>query len=295
MSSLKRKRDNDGHDEGDTEPGLKRPTKAKTNKKQKKSGAKLNSIMEKAESIQIPLPSSCPADVQKRDCLRAAVLIEISLRKKQADSALDLLRSHLITSYSFREQAKKNKKKAQTGRNYDLRSQSKMIAKNKNVRRAAAEYRRQHAALKTLGASDDDYPELAPTDVKAFTVRTQDQELGDSKKGPSWIWQKVEFVSADKLSAKFVEYTEKGEDSPCTISMCMLTQIVVMKVHWFRMSALKSRWEEEDALVIEEMKRCTRFFKRSHHDWLLRGDAHEREGQHGYAAYARKCVRFVCI
>ena len=40
-----------GHNKGDTEPGLKGPTKGKTNKKQKKSGAKLNLIMEKAESI----------------------------------------------------------------------------------------------------------------------------------------------------------------------------------------------------------------------------------------------------
>ena len=60
-----------------------------------------------------------------------------------------------------------------------------MIAKNINVQQAAAEYWCQHAALKALGASNDNYPELTPTDVKAFTVRTQDQELGGSKKGPS--------------------------------------------------------------------------------------------------------------
>ena len=88
---------------------------------------------------------------------------------------------------------------------------------------------------------------------------------------------------------------EKGQNSPCTISIWMLTQIVVMKVHWFHMSVLKSRWEEENALIIKEMKRCTRFFKYSHHDWLLWGDTHKCEGQHGYAVYTRKCICFMCL
>lgn len=62
----------------------------------------------------------------------------------------------------------------------------------------------------------------------------------------------------------------------------------VIEVHWFRISALKSRWEEEAEVVVEEMKRTIRFFKFQQDHWLLEGDAHEDSGLLGHAAYARK-------
>ena len=62
----------------------------------------------------------------------------------------------------------------------------------------------------------------------------------------------------------------------------------MVEVHWFRMSALKSRWEEEAALVVEEMKRTVRFFKFNQDSWLEVGDESEEAGHLGRAAYARK-------
>ena len=67
-----------------------------------------------------------------------------------------------------------------------------------------------------------------------------------------------------------------------------LTLSAVIEVHWFRMSALKSRWEEEMSVVIEEMKRTVRFFKFHHDVWLQKGVSFDREGLGSTAAYARK-------
>lgn len=54
------------------------------------------------------------------------------------------------------------------------------------------------------------------------------------------------------------------------------------------MSAVKARWEEEFLVLLEEMRRTTRFFKFHHHRWLRAGEEHEEAGREGQAAYARK-------
>ena len=54
------------------------------------------------------------------------------------------------------------------------------------------------------------------------------------------------------------------------------------------MSALTSRWWEEDGVVIEEMKRTVRCPKCEEDRWLHQGDEAEKRGEDGEAAYARK-------
>lgn len=64
--------------------------------------------------------------------------------------------------------------------------------------------------------------------------------------------------------------------------------MAAIKVHWFRMSALSSRWWEEDGTVIEEMRRSVRYFKCEEDMWLRKGEEAEERGEDGAAAYARK-------
>lgn len=54
------------------------------------------------------------------------------------------------------------------------------------------------------------------------------------------------------------------------------------------MSALKARWEEEVAVVLEEMRRTVRFFKNRQHFWLDLGKKHDEAGMKGHSSYARK-------
>ena len=66
---------------------------------------------------------------------------------------------------------------------------------------------------------------------------------------------------------------------------------IAIKVHWFRMSALQSRWWEEAEVVKEEMCRTVRFFKFHEDVWLQRGeDDLVQEEFGGRGAYARKYV-----
>lgn len=59
------------------------------------------------------------------------------------------------------------------------------------------------------------------------------------------------------------------------------------RVHWFRSSALRTRWWEEATLLPEEMRRMVRFFKRFELDWMKRAkDLSATDAAR--AAYARK-------
>ena len=62
---------------------------------------------------------------------------------------------------------------------------------------AAAGYRLAQKALTCLGLSTDElaaYPELKQEHLVAFTVHSQDEQRGDSKKKASWIWGDMSFV-----------------------------------------------------------------------------------------------------
>ena len=63
-------------------------------------------------------------------------------------------------------------------------------------------------------------------------------------------------------------------------------------MHWFRSKALAARWQEELALLLEEMRRTVRFFLRWRNIWNDRARERERQDEHGAAAYAR---RYICL
>lgn len=62
------------------------------------------------------------------------------------------------------------------------------------------------------------------------------------------------------------------------------------RVHWFRSKALAAHWQEELALLLEEMRCTLRFFLHWRNIWLARARERERQDEIGAAAYARRCV-----
>ncbi|THG97971.1 hypothetical protein EW026_g4122 [Hermanssonia centrifuga] len=228
------------------------------------TSGKRSEAWQEVNAVLIELPSSHHPTVRDRPAMRGAVMVETELRKNQAQKYLDDLRTHLITSYGLTA-----KKKEVSGQRRTTRAFGAIRRKWKSVQNSAAAYRRTRIALLALGMPHDDpvYRPLNKEDVKAFTVFTADQRLGDSKTRTSWIWEDLSFINAQGDDA-VKEYFEDA-----------------VRVHWFRTSALKQRWYEQTLLLSEEMKRTARFFKYYENHWMA---AAERSDCAGRAGYARK-------
>ncbi|EKM57428.1 uncharacterized protein PHACADRAFT_192577 [Phanerochaete carnosa HHB-10118-sp] len=235
-----------------------------------------------ADGISVILPSSCPASMRKRPCMASAVEIEITLRVGQANDALNTLQTQLITSYTFRNRVAKRDKRVAEGHVMATRSKSEIYSKEQSVRNVANKYWWAYQALVTLGY-DNKEQRLKPLEnknVRPFDISMDNQELGQSKRQPSWIWDELEFLDTTKVSENFESYAEEGK----------YRRVYFIKIHWFRMSALKARWEEEVAVVHEEMARTVRFFKFHQHFWLDVGEKHDESEMRGHGAYAQKSV-----
>ncbi|EKM51133.1 uncharacterized protein PHACADRAFT_199966 [Phanerochaete carnosa HHB-10118-sp] len=212
--------------------------------------------------------------------MASAVEIKITLCVGQANDALNTLRTQLIMSYTFRNRVAKRDKQVAEGHVMAMRSKSGIYSKERSVHNAANEYRRTYQALVTLRYNNEEQQlkPLEDKDVRPFDISMDNQELGQSKRQPSWIWDELEFFDTTKVSENFESYAEEGK----------YRRVYFIKVHWFRMSALKARWEEEVVVIHEEMARTVRFFKFHQHFWLDVGEKHDESGMRGHGAYARK-------
>ncbi|THG98302.1 hypothetical protein EW026_g3863 [Hermanssonia centrifuga] len=215
-------------------------------------------------AVLIELPSSHHSTIRAHPCIQPAVVIEMELRKNKARGYLDDLRTHLITSYGLTA-----KKKEVRGQRRTTRAYGAIRRKWKTIQNSATAYRRARHALLALGMPESDrtFQLLKKQDIKAFTLFTADQQLGDSKKKTSWIWDDLSFINAQGDDG-MKDYFEDA-----------------VRVHWFRTSALKERWYEQILLVQEEMRRTVRFFKYYEDDWTVAAESSKCRGR---AAYARK-------
>lgn len=145
--------------------------------------------------------------------MASAVEIEIALRVGQANDALNTLRTQLITSYTFRNRVAKRDKRVAEGHVMATRSKSGIYSKEQSVRNAANEYRRAYQTLITLGYDDGKHRlrPLEDKDVRPFDVSMDNDELGQSKRRPSWIWEELEFMDTSKVSENFESYAEEGK------------------------------------------------------------------------------------
>ena len=64
----------------------------------------------------------------------------------------------------------------------------------------------------------------------------------------------------------------------------------MLKVFWFRQSAHLARWQEEEALLKEEMQRTVRYFKYKKEIWDNGAQAEEGRQNWGSVGYSRMQV-----
>ena len=65
----------------------------------------------------------------------------------------------------------------------------------------------------SLSKEDRTYRELKVSDIVPFTVYMVDQQLGDSKRQPSWLWS--DFCPAEGQGDEIRQYCEESKCQPC--------------------------------------------------------------------------------
>ncbi|ETW79406.1 hypothetical protein HETIRDRAFT_452615 [Heterobasidion irregulare TC 32-1] len=223
------------------------------------AGARPHSAKRNAASLHTERPSTVASQSLRSAAWHRVQAMAVNL---PSDYAL------AITTHSAMSQAAEEKR-AGSGQIHNTRANLKIKNHKLAVDAAASRYRLARSKLVSLGLSPEDptYRELQVSDVVPFTVYTVDQQLGDSKRQPSWIWSDFHFVEGQNEEIR--QYCEE-----------------MLKVHWFRRSALKTRWQEQLMLVEEEMCRILRFF--DYHEELWRSRVTSGGGTAGLSAYARK-------
>ncbi|KAH9855776.1 hypothetical protein C2E23DRAFT_866429 [Lenzites betulinus] len=211
------------------------------------------------------LPSDCHSAVREHKSMAPFTRLERALREGQANEALDVLRLHLTTHLALTV-----RKQEGAGVIHNTAADRRLQEKRDVIDKWKEKYRHLRLLLLVLGMSDDDntYRRLNDDDCKAFTLLVSEQKLGDSFKKPTWIWG--DFGWAEKL--------EQGE----------IREFVghAMRAHWFRHNALRTRWEEEVNVRLEEMWRTLAFFEHMERTWLVRADVMASKG----TALAGACV-----
>lgn len=158
-------------------------------------------------AVLIELPSSHHPLIRDHPGMRAAVLIEKAIRGANAEARLEELRTYLIMSASLTTEVK-----MVHGQYQGTRARNILKNRWKTIQRTAGAYRRARRALVNLGLSEGDhtFKPLRKEDVKAFVVLSTDEQLGDSKRKVSWIWENLDFISAQK-GAHVKEFLIEGK------------------------------------------------------------------------------------
>ena len=175
-------------------------------KRQREEPARRIDAWHEVNSILIELPSSHDRLIRDHKALKAAVLIERTVREVDAQTKLDALRECLITSASLRSEV------SQIHNQYHG-TRARMAAKRKwrAVLRNAGSYRRGRVAMIRLGMSNDNrtFKPLLRVDVQPFVVLSSREQLGDSRRNVSWIWENLDFINP-KQAPKLNEYCIEG-------------------------------------------------------------------------------------
>lgn len=203
--------DSDGEDELlDDQEDQERKTPGKRKRgegEEKQIDGKTRLRKVKFKETVIDLPSDYPEAILKHESMRGLVGIELTLREGEATDALYDLRVALIT-----KMAAVHGKKAVKGQKANTRATQMIRRRQKAVTNAARRYRRVRCRMLALGMRNDDetFKPLELGDVRALKVYTHQEELGDSKKRPSWIWSNFDYrvTTSNEAAHEFMEDRE---------------------------------------------------------------------------------------
>ncbi|EMD31060.1 hypothetical protein CERSUDRAFT_60542 [Gelatoporia subvermispora B] len=219
------------------------------------------------EDLKLWLPSRLDVSARSSFCLNGTADKEKRLRRAQLEDALiELRRLRRVYGSLLR---KFKVQIAGTGRKATTRSQTSLRAFNSKIGLTIARYRDARIALLALDPSgewQEQFKELRDEDNRG--PNRKEDEHSEGRRQPSWIWT-VYAANAD-IS------TEDEDDQ--------------LRAEWAKATARAQRWEEEKALLLEEMCRCLRFFD-AKADWWDKHtsslvDGHTPDilsGLHGYA------------
>ncbi|EIW51877.1 uncharacterized protein TRAVEDRAFT_54297 [Trametes versicolor FP-101664 SS1] len=236
----------------------------------------------KAEHIKLWLPSMLPAPLLAIDSLKGLRQKEARLRHAQLSDSLDDIRRMRRVLAAIADYNKTNV--AGSGQRATTRMQELYARFRAKERRAVNRYRAARAAMQVLQPDGDwtsIYRPLLDDDLRG--PRKQDDDLdgvfaSEGRYQISWIWltpnanknpsddEATRPATADKFSAS-------------------------MRTEWARSRARAHRWEEEEQLLLEEMRRVIVFFAWRASWWReqagCREGLSERLGR-GLAIYARR-------
>jgi hypothetical protein len=223
----------------------------------------------KAELITLWLPSQLDAKGRNTICLGGVVNSETELRLAQLEDSLDDLRRARRTRRGLilfhKVQLAGQGQKTQT------KSQAAMRAIQDRIDRYVRRYRTARDALLCLNAPGkwrELYRPLTNDDNRGPGKEQEEASGSDGKYAPSWIW---------RFTTTAISPDEVNED---------------MRVEWAQCVARADRWEEEQTLLQEEMRRVVEFLEWRSGDWLtkvdLRTDTITPAVRSGLSAYARK-------
>ncbi|KAK7024597.1 hypothetical protein VNI00_016158 [Paramarasmius palmivorus] len=247
----------------------------------------LDGVQESApepETVNLLLPSGLPDEVRRQPVMEKWVAMEAEYRRGQCESSLDDIRTRLFVRTKLltnRDLNARHQKGARDAREVLARNNHKM-------EEAKDKYRAAYTALMslrngTLQNREKKFQELRDADVRSLdeedthamknvrkalgkerlaAERNSLIQAGESRRTTTWIWRDVD-VSGDPEIVK-----------------------EVVRVEWSKAWARKRRWEEEELLVEEEMRRVIETLAFEAGEWrerLVEGESSVEEGMKAYA------------
>ena len=230
----------------------------------------------KPETWPLFLPSAIPKD-DRSACYKGIVETEQILRLAQMQDSLVDLRRFRRALRNLRLYFKTNM--AGEGQKTQTKSRTIETSVNNRVKRAVRRYRTAYHALLELDSAGDwtnEYRELRDEDNRGPLKEAEETGTGDGRYIPSWIWAAPSAMAlpGEGSAAEQKEFNETARHE------------------WMTCRARADRWEEEEELLQEEMRRVVVYLEWKSCEWLkkvgVRASLCTPDIQHGVDAYARK-------
>ncbi|KAF7307110.1 CxC2 domain-containing protein [Mycena indigotica] len=240
----------------------------------------------KMELTKLYFPSDIPAAQRNVICARGVIDAEVKLRMGQCSDALTSLRGYLYTQAHLIYWRNANS----VGQRQSTRSATLLARVGERIRRGSAKYRRAYEALVALKGVN-------------FAPHFRKLEAGDISKRPE--------VENDIRAMKKLRAAEAGRASRNEPTQGTLTSAVSwiwtvkggddqqlhdsVRVDWSKAKARRDRWQEEVALLREEMKHVLRSLAAIQSDWRERAGrknraVHKAIGESFFASWSQSVL-----
>ncbi|KAJ7180030.1 hypothetical protein C8R43DRAFT_871280 [Mycena crocata] len=212
---------------------------------------------ERAEDVTLYLPSDLTAADRESGCRAGLGRMEAKLREGQCQDGIDYVRNRLHAKRHLLMYRPTNV----AGQRGGKRSNTLLERVGERVLVGAQKYRRAREALIALRGAEacTEYKALADEDLILDEERENDararKKLGNIGSGKSTAKRQGPAISSKEKRMSWI-WTAGG--GPGKATRCM---IVTIRVEWSKAKARKERWEEEVALLEEEMRRVLRYLR----------------------------------